>query len=344
MKNSRSILFFSLLVFFLFLLLFFNLITGPVKISPGELFAFIFDRESLSEINRTILSNFRFPKAITAILAGAALSVSGLQMQTIFRNPLAGPYVLGISSGASLGVAIVILGFNQFFSAQFITGAGSWLQIMAAWAGSATVLFLILFVSMRVKDVMTILILGILFGSAASSLVSIMQYFSQQSTLKAFVIWTMGSLGSPSQSQLKILVPCIIIGLLLAFFSSKPLNALLLGETYAKTIGVNIHRSRIIVFISTSILAGSITAFCGPIGFIGIAVPHIVRMLFKTSDHRIIVPASLLMGAVVLLLADIISQVPENDIILPINSVTALLGIPVVIWLVVRNRKLTVIN
>lgn len=344
MKSGKLIAYFSILVILLIFFFLLSLITGPVKIPPTEIIGLLFHKGYAENIANTVIFDFRLPKAVTAVLAGSALSVSGLQMQTVFRNPLAGPYVLGISSGASLGIALIIMGFGSFLPFHQINVLGSWIQIMAAWAGSALVLFLILFVSLRVKDIMTILILGILFGSAASAIVSILQYFSQQTMLKSFVIWSMGSLGSLSREQLWVLIPCIVTGLLLAFLTSKSLNALLIGENYARSLGVNIRFSRISVFFSTSILAGSITAFCGPIGFIGIAVPHLVRNIFRTSDHRILIPGCLIFGAVVLLISDLLSQLPSGDIILPINSVTALLGIPIVIWLVIKNRKLTVIH
>ncbi len=344
MNPARLISYFVILSCILLLFFFLSLITGPVDISPSDLMKILFSRAHQGEISGTIVLDFRLPKAITAVIAGSALSVSGLQMQTIFRNPLAGPYVLGISSGASLGIAVIILGFGSILPVQQINVLGNWVQIMAAWAGSALVLVLILFVSVRVRDIMTILILGILFGSAASAVVSILQYFSQQTMLKSFVIWSMGSLGSLSDNQLRILVPSIATGLILAFLTSKPLNALLMGENYARSMGVNIRLSRVVVFISTSILAGSITAFCGPIGFIGIAVPHLVRNIFKTADHRILIPGCILLGAIVLLVSDILAQAPGQNIILPVNSVTALLGIPIVIWLVIKNRKLTVIH
>ena len=260
-------------------------------------------------------------------------------MQTVFRNPLAGPYVLGISAGASLGVAILVLGFSSFFALGNLQNLGNWAIVIAACLGSALILLLILTVSFRVSDIMTILILGIMFGSATTALVSILQYFSTETMLKAFIIWTMGSLGSVSKMQLNILLFCVIFGTLIAFLSSKMLNALLLGESYAKSMGLNIKLSRIIVFASTSILAGSVTAFCGPVGFIGIAVPHIARMTFKTSNHLYLFTGTVIIGASLLLISDVISQLPGYEKILPINSVTALLGIPVVIWIIIRKRK-----
>jgi iron complex transport system permease protein len=321
-----------------------DLLTGPVHIPLKRIFYLLTNMNAENDIHRTIVMAFRLPKAVTAVLAGAALSVSGLQMQTVFRNPLAGPYVLGISSGAGLGVALVVLGFGPLFSNYEISHLGNWVQIMAAWIGSAAVLLMILVVSMKVKDIMTILILGILFGSATSAIVNILQYFSQQTMLKAFVIWSMGNLGSISVNQLYVLIPCILAGLFMSMIQVKQLNLFLLGETYAKSMGMNIRTARILVFISTSILAGSITAFCGPIGFIGIAVPHVVRLTLNTANHRILIPGTIIMGAIVLLGGDIISTIPGSDIILPINSVTALMGIPVVIWLVIKNRRLSLLN
>lgn len=287
----------------------------------------------------SIIIDFRLPKAITAVMAGMALSISGLQMQTIFRNPLAGPYVLGISAGASLGVAILVLGFSSVFTLGLFTISGSWALVIVAWLGSALVLLLILAVSIRIKDILTILILGMLFGSAAGALVNILQYFSSESMLKSFVIWTMGSLGSVTKSQLNVLIPSVMIGLFLSFFSIKSLDVMLLGEQYAKSMGLKVRNARFLVFSSTSILAGSITAFCGPIGFIGIAVPHIGRLLFKTARHKVLIPSSLLIGSIVMLFSDIVSQMPGYESTLPINSVTALVGIPIIIWIILKNRK-----
>jgi iron complex transport system permease protein len=281
---------------------------------------------------------FRIPKAITAMLAGIALSVSGLQMQTVFRNPMAGPYVLGISSGASLGVAFVILGFSSAIPAGSIAGMGNWLVIFAACLGAGAVMILIMFLAIRVKDILTVLILGIMIAGGISAIVTILQYFTSETMLRAYVIWTMGSLGNLTPEQLKILFLTITLGIVISLATIKMLNALLLGETYAASIGVDIRMARGLVFLSTSILAGSITAFCGPIGFVGIAVPHIARMLFKTSDHRILLPATILAGAVIMLLSDIVSQLPGSDRVLPVNSVTSLIGIPVVVWVILKGR------
>ena len=271
-----------------------------------------------------------------------ALSLSGLQMQTVFRNPMAGPDVLGISSGASLGVAFVILGFSRNISPESLNGLGNWILVAASWVGAGAVMLLIMVISSKVKDILAILILGIMLSSGISAIVTILQYFSNESMLKAYVIWTMGSLGNLTSAQLNVLSISILAGVTLSLLSSKMLNALLLGENYAGSIGLNVRHARFIIFIGTSILAGSVTAFCGPIGFIGIAVPHMVRILFKTSDHRILIPGTILMGAVVMLASDLISQLPGSESVLPINAVTSLIGIPVVVWVILNKRKYSV--
>lgn len=292
------------------------------------------------EIDRTILYTFRLPRAITAVLAGIALSVSGLQMQTIFRNPLAGPYVLGISSGASLGVAILILGLSSVVSFSGISIGGNWILVIASWTGAGLVMLLIMVVSSRVRDIMTVLILGIMVGSAIAAIVSILQYFSSESMLKAFVIWTMGSLGNLSWGQINVLMISVLIGLMISIIALKSLDALMLGEDYARTMGLNIMATRFLIFAGTSILAGSVTAFCGPISFLGIAVPHITRLIIGKSSHAYLIPGTVLIGSILLLISDIVSQLPGSDKVLPINSVTALIGIPVMIWIIVRRNKM----
>lgn len=276
-------------------------------------------------VTAKIILNIRLIKAIVALLAGASLSVSGLQMQTLFRNPLAGPYVLGISSGASLGVALVVL-----------AGVGSSMGVAgAAWAGAGIVLLIIAAVGHRIKDIMVILILGMMFSSGVSAVVQILQYLSNDESLKAFVMWTMGSLGDVTARQLLVLIPAIVAGLILAIVTIKPLNMLLFGEEYAVTMGLDMRRSRALIFLSTTLLAGTVTAFCGPIGFIGLAMPHVTRLLFGNSDHRILLPGTILTGAAVMMLCDLISKL----FTLPINAVTALLGIPIVVWVVIRNKN-----
>jgi iron complex transport system permease protein len=334
-KNARLIFSGLLLLVIIFFIL--DILFGSVSIKASEVIKAIFtNTESNFE---TIVLRFRLPKAITALTVGVALSLSGLQMQTVFRNPMAGPYVLGISSGASLGVAFVILGFSSHITPDSINGLGNWILVAASWVGAGAVMMLIMVISSRVKDIMTILILGIMLSSGISAIVIIMQYFSNETMLKAYVIWTMGSLGNLTSNQLNVLLISVSAGVILSLFSSKMLNALLLGENYAGSIGLNVRFARIVIFICTSILAGSVTAFCGPIGFIGIAVPHIARILFKTSDHKILIPGTILIGGAVMLMSDIISQLPGSENVLPVNAVTSLIGIPVVIWVILRNRK-----
>ena len=336
---SRNSLLFGVLGLLTIVLFILDIFIGSLVIPFQAILHTLTGTGNVSPEIKSIIVDFRVPKAMAAVMAGMALSISGLQMQTIFRNPLAGPYVLGISAGASLGVAILVLGFSSVFTLGFFTITGSWALVLVAWLGSALVLFLILAVSIRIKDILTILILGMLFGSASSAIVNILQYFRNESVLKSFVIWTMGSLGSVTGSQLQVLIPSVIVGLILSFFSIKSLDVMLLGEQYAKSMGLRVRNARFLIFTSTSILAGSITAFCGPIGFIGIAVPHIGRLLFRTARHKILIPSSLLIGSIVMLFSDIVSQMPGQESILPINSVTALVGIPMIIWIILKNRK-----
>ena len=284
------------------------------------------------------LHQFRIPRYITAVISGIALSVSGLQMQTVFRNPLAGPYVLGISSGAGLGVALLVLGFPGLFQFSVLGSENGLLLIFSAWLGAAAILILILLASLRLRNVMTILIFGIMLGSGISALINIMQYFSRESALKAFVIWTMGSLGGVTSEQLPYLLIGFIPGLVLAVLIIKPSNAMLLGESYAKSLGLNVLIYRILVFSSTSLLTGTITAFCGPIGFIGIAVPHIARMITQTSRFGVLFFFSVLIGAAIMIISNILSRLPGTDLILPINAVTSLIGIPVVVWIITRKK------
>lgn len=314
-----------------------DLFLGSVSIRPIDIIRAVFN--NADDITRTILTQFRLPKAITALLVGIALSISGLQMQTLFRNPMAGPYVLGLSSGASLGVAFVILGFSSDLSPESIKGIGNWAIAAASWVGAGLVMLLIMIISSRVKNIMTVLILGIMLSSAISAIVSIMQYFSNETMLKAYIIWTMGSLGNLTSSQLNVMLLCVSVGLILSLISVKMLNALLIGEEYAKSIGLDVRLARFVIIAGTSILTGTITAFCGPIGFIGIAVPHLARIILRTSDHKILIPGTILAGAVIMLASDIVSQMPGSDNVLPVNSVTALIGIPVVIWVILRQQK-----
>ena len=333
MKSRSTILFvsLSLLLVILFVL---DLLIGSVHIPLRDILGAIVGA-GVDPATRLIVLDIRLVKAIVAILAGMALSVSGLQMQTLFRNPLAGPYVLGISSGASLGVALFILGMPLLGIATNST-LSSIGTAGAAWLGSALILAFVASVSTRIKDIMVILILGMMISSGVSAVVQILQYLSNEEALKSFVIWTMGSLGDVTANQLHLMLPAILLGLVVSVAVIKPLNLLLLGEQYARTMGLNVRRSRYLIFLSTTLLAGTVTAFCGPIGFVGLAIPHIARMLFSNADHRILLPASALCGAVVLLTCDIISK----WLTLPINTITALLGIPIVIWVVIRNKSI----
>lgn len=329
--KSRTPLF-LLLALLLLVLFALDLVVGSVAIPLGEVWAALTGGEC-AESTRKIVCEIRLMKAVVAVMAGAALTVSGLQMQTLFRNPLAGPYVLGISSGASLGVALFILGapllgFANHATLSTLGMAG------AAWIGGASILALIAALSHRIKDIMVILILGMMFSSGVSAVVQILQYLSNEEALKSFVIWTMGSLGDVTTPQLRLMIPAVAAGLLCAVAVIKPLNLLLLGEHYARTMGLNVRRSRLLILLSTTLLAGTVTAFCGPIGFIGLAMPHVARLLLRDADHRLLVPASALVGAVVLLACDVVSKCWT----LPINTITALLGIPIVVWVVVKNK------
>lgn len=339
---GRTRLLFPLLSLMLILLFVADILLGSVNIHPTELIRSLSDPDGSTA--GIIVMKFRLPKAITALLAGMALSVSGLQMQTVFRNPMAGPYVLGLSSGASLGVAFVIMGLSAQYSPAAVRDLGNWAVVVAACAGAGGVMMLIMFISARIRDILTVLIIGMMLSGGISAIVSIMQYFSNESLLKSYVIWTMGSLGNLTGSQIKVLLISCIAGFSICIGSVKMLNVMLLGENYASSMGLNIKISRLIIFAGTSILAGSVTAFCGPIGFIGIAVPHIARIIFRTSDHRILIPATMLTGASVMILSDIISQLPGSDTVIPVNSVTALIGIPVVLWVILRNRKFSDIH
>ena len=333
MKQRTTILFglLSLLAVALFVC---DLVVGSVAIPLKEVWAALTGGE-VAPATAKIVCDIRLVKALVALLAGAALSVSGLQMQTLFRNPLAGPFVLGISSGASFGVALLLLGAPLLGVAGsgFISTLG---MAGAAWIGSALILVLIALVSRRIKDIMVILILGMMCSSGIDALVQILQYLSSEGALKSFVVWTMGSLGDVTSAQLALLVAAVALGGVLAVLAIKPLNLLLLGENYARTMGLSLHRSRLVIFLSTVLLAGTVTAFCGPVGFIGLAVPHVARMLFRAADHRTLIPATALTGSCVLLLCDVVSK----WLTLPINTITALMGIPIVVLVVMRHKSI----
>ncbi len=333
MKSRTTILFiaFTAAVTALFAA---DVAVGSVSIPLGEVWAAITGAEC-DPATAKIVREIRLMKAVAALIAGSALAVSGLQMQTLFRNPLAGPYVLGVSSGASLGVALFILGAPVFGFA-----GNAWLSSLgiagAAWIGAAATLAAVAAVSTRIKDIMVILILGMMISSGVSAIVQILQYLSAEEALKSFVVWTMGSLGDVTSAQLALLLPAVAAGAALGIAAIKPLNMLLLGEGYARSMGLDLRRTRMTILLSTTLLAGSVTAFCGPIGFIGLAMPHVARTIFRNADHRTLMPATALTGAASLLLCDMTAKL----LALPVNSITALLGIPIVVWVVVRNRNI----
>jgi iron complex transport system permease protein len=315
---------------------------GSVAIPLGDVVSVLFGGEASKATWATIVLQFRLPKALTAMLAGAALAFSGLQMQTLFRNPLAGPFVLGVSSGASLGVALVVLGVGAG-SASLLAGLdllGNLGVAAAASVGAGAVMGMVLAVARRVHSSMTLLILGLLFGYATSGLVSILLYFAISERIQTYVLWTFGSFGKVTWSQMAVFMPTILGALALSLLLTKPLNALLLGETYARSMGLHVDRARIGIVISASVLAGVVTAFCGPIAFLGVAVPHLCRSLFNTSDHRLLLPGVALLGASLALLADLIAHMPGSSITLPLNAVTSLVGAPVVAWVIMRRRNL----
>lgn len=339
LQTRKHTFLFILLIIVLVVLFFTNISLGSVSIPVKEIINSFLGSSMDKESWEIILWNFRLPKAFTAILVGMALSISGLLMQTLFRNPLAGPYVLGLSSGASLGVAFVILGAGflpSFLANLFLSSYGI---VLASGLGSAFVLIAVLAVSQKLKDTMAILIVGLMFGSLTSAVVSVLSYFSTAEQLQKFTFWSLGSLANLSWNEVSLLFIITAIGIILSFLVIKPLDALLLGEKYAKSLGVNFKKTRYIIIFATSILAGSITAFVGPIAFIGLAVPHIAKLLFQTSNHFILFWSTLLIGAIILLFCDIIAQCPGYDITLPINAVTSIIGAPIVIWLLVRKRN-----
>ena len=330
---------FLVLITVLLFCFFANISLGSISIPLKSIFGSLFGTIE----NKTweiIVMNVRLPKAITAILVGSGLGISGLLMQTLFRNPLAGPFVLGISSGASLGVAIVILG-SGLFGGLFATALISkWSIVIAASLGSFLVLLAVLAVSSKVRDTMAILIIGLMFGSITAAVVSVLSYFSSAEQLQQYIFWGFGSLSNLSWNELLIFFGIYTAGITFSIASIKGLNSLLLGDNYAKSLGVNLKQSRLIIILATSLIAGTVTAFAGPIAFIGLAIPHLTRLIFKTSNHKVLLPAVFLFGAIVMLICDSIAQVPGSDYTLPINAITALVGAPVVIWLLVRQRKM----
>ena len=331
---------FALLLLILVVVFLLNLSLGSVSIPMDEVFASLSGGEVSKSSWKYIVLDYRLPKAITAVMVGGGLAIAGLLMQTLFRNPLAGPFVLGLSSGASLGVALLILGAGTFGGLLGGLLASEWSLVIASALGSFLVLLAVLAMTLRIKDTMAILIIGLMFGSLTAAVVGVLSYFSSAEKLQQYVFWSFGSLGNQSWTGVLILSGCTLFGITLSLLASKSLNALLLGQNYAKSMGVRIKRTTLLIIIATSILAGGITAFAGPIAFIGLAVPHIARQWITSANHRILIPAVLLFGSIILLLCDSIAQLPFSEYTLPINAITSLIGAPVVIWLLVRKRKL----
>ncbi|MFE3846897.1 iron chelate uptake ABC transporter family permease subunit [Flavobacterium sp. LB3P45] len=339
-NQKRNTILFFLLTLGLVLLFFVNISFGSITIPFKEIYTSLTGGQASKSTWEYIIINYRLPKAITAILVGMGLSISGLLMQTLFRNPLAGPYVLGLSSGASLGVAFVLLGAGLLPPVLSTILLSSYGVVLASTIGSSVVLLAVLMVSQRLRDTMAILIVGLMFGSFTSAIVGVLTYFSSAEQLQKFTFWSMGNLGNLPWSSIVILSVCVGIGLVISLFSIKPLNALLLGENYARSLGLNFKKTRLIIIFATSILAGSITAYAGPIAFIGLAVPHIAKLVFQTSNHSVLYWSTLLLGASIMLVCDVISELPGLEITLPINAVTSIIGAPVVIWLLVSKRKM----
>lgn len=339
-ENKAYRLSFVLLILGLLFCLGLNLSLGSVPIPLKDSFNALTGGPVEHESWRYIVWNYRLPKAITAILIGGGLSLSGLLMQTLFRNPLAGPFVLGISSGASLGAALLIMGSSLipgWFGAFLLNDIS---VTIAASAGSLLVLVAVMGVAGRIKDTMALLIIGLMFGSITAAVVTVLSYFTNSEQLRQYIFWSYGSLGNLSWAQLGLLGSILLLGVALSILAIKPLNGLLLGEQYARSMGIPINRSRLIIITATGILAGTVTAFAGPIAFVGLAVPHLTRQIFDTTDHRVLLPAVLLYGAVLLLLCDTLAQLPSSAYVLPINAITSIIGAPVVIWLLLRKRKM----
>lgn len=338
-NKKRNIILFSLLGLVLLLMFFLDISLGSVTIPFKEVCTSLTGGNASKSTWEYIIINYRLPKAITAVLVGVGLSISGLLMQTLFRNPLAGPDVLGLSSGAILAVAVVILGAGllpSFLNEIVLSAYGI---VLASTLGSISVLLLVLLVAQRLRNTMAILIVGLMFGSFTSAIVGVLTYFSSAEQLQRFTFWSLGNLGNLPWASIFVLAVCVAIGLLLSISSIKPLNALLLGENYAKSMGLNYKKAQLLIIFATSILAGSITAFAGPIAFIGLAVPHIAKLTFQTSNHAILYWSTFFYGAIIMLFCDIASQFPGLDTTLPINAITSIIGAPVVVWLLMKKRN-----
>jgi len=337
--NKTYTIHFAVLAILLVITFVVNISVGSIFIPINEVFKAILLGDASKDSWLTIVTNYRLPKAIVAMLVGSGLAISGLFMQTLFRNPLAGPFVLGISSGASLGVALLFLGSSFLGGSIFFSVFSSWSLPIAASLCALLVLLLIITTANNVKNTMSVLIIGLMFSSFTTAIVSILSYFSDAYEIQQYVFWGFGSLENLSWKEIYIFMFVFLIAIAFSFQLIKPLNSLLLGENYAKSVGINIKKNKHFILIITSLLTGIITAFCGPIAFIGLAIPHMTRLIFSTSNHKILIPASLLIGAIVLLVCDCIAQLPGSEFTLPINAITSLFGAPIVIWLLVKKRN-----
>lgn len=342
MKRTASFLFLILLILSLFIL---NLLLGTVKIPVGEVVGILFSPPTAGGDGASIFHNIiwssRVPQALTALMAGAGLAVSGLQMQTVFRNPLAGPSVLGISNGASLGVALVVLmsGSLGGVALSRLGYLGDVAMSIAAIVGALAVMTLIVWVARRVESGVTLLIIGVMIGYLANAIIGVLKFFSNEEDIKAYVVWGLGSFARVSGDQMVLFVVLMAILLPLSMLLVKTMNLLMLGDAYARNLGLNIQQARTLVILSSGVLVAIVTAYCGPIMFIGLAVPHLARALFRTSDHRILMPATLLCGAALALLCNLIARMPGFEGALPVNSVTALVGAPVIAAVLFRRKE-----
>lgn len=335
-RNSLLFLLMAIGLLFLFVM---NISLGSVKIPFGEVIKPLTGGYASRNTWDYIIINYRLPKALVALLAGMALSVSGLLMQTLFRNPLAGPDVLGLSSGASLGVALVILGSGLLplsMASYFLSGYG---LVIASVCGTFGVLLLVIGVAQRLRDTMAVLITGIMFGSFTGAIVGVLSFFTTAERLQKYTFWALGSLGNLPWESVSLLAIITLIGLLMGIACIKPLDALLMGERYATSMGINIKQARLLIILATSLLTGCVTAFAGPISFVGLIVPHIARLLFKAGSHRILFFATVLTGGILMLACDILTQLPGTEAVLPINGITSMVGAPVVIGLLLKNKK-----
>ena len=330
----------GILLGLLVLLFVLNLSLGSVNIPFGDILRILFGETGSNEIYTDIIWEFRVTKALTCILAGSALSIGGLQMQTLFRNALAGPDVLGLSSGASLAVSLLIM--SQATGISILSDPSPWAIVIASSTGAGGVFVIVMLISKRLRDNTSLLIIGLMMGAATASVVSVLQFLSKAEDQQAYLLWTFGSLGSLSWVEIEILFLIVITGLLIGTVSVKSLNAWLLGDNYARSIGIKLSQSRLLIILSTAILTGGVTAFCGPIAFVGLAVPHLTKLIIKTHNHRILLPAVTISGAILMLFCDIIAQLPGSSYVLPINAITALIGAPVVIWIVLKAKRVSI--